>query len=60
MNGELLDCAKVFQLSEVDVLTSSVDLEDVKVFRFGIRSRCLMAAQQEPFHIVKASAVEIM
>ncbi|XP_018022782.1 glutamine-dependent NAD(+) synthetase [Hyalella azteca] len=45
LNGNVVAHTPPFQLSEVDVITAAVDLEDIRVYRHMIASRCHLAAE---------------
>ena len=49
VNGNVVAKQTPFQLTDVDVVTADVDLEEIRVYRHSMRSRCTMAAQTQPF-----------
>ena len=49
LNGDIVARTQPFTLTEVDVITAAVDLEDIRVYRHKIRSRCYVAAQSQPY-----------
>lgn len=53
LNGDLLNRGKQFALEEVEVVISTVDLEDIRSYRNCIRSRSHRAASSQPFPRVK-------
>lgn len=46
LNGRVVARTQPFQLTEVDVIIAAIDLEDIRVYRHMIRSRCQVAAAQ--------------
>ncbi|XP_015913289.1 glutamine-dependent NAD(+) synthetase [Parasteatoda tepidariorum] len=44
INGHMVSIGKQFSLQDVEVITATLDLEDVRIYRNAIRSRNLVAA----------------
>ncbi|XP_065158505.1 glutamine-dependent NAD(+) synthetase isoform X3 [Atheta coriaria] len=44
LNGDLLNYAKQFSLQDVEVTTSTIDLEDIRTYRNSLRSRSAMSS----------------
>lgn len=44
LNGDIIARAKQFSLSDVEVTTATVDLEDIRSYRMALRSRCTLGA----------------
>ncbi|XP_067120928.1 glutamine-dependent NAD(+) synthetase [Centruroides vittatus] len=53
INGHVVSRARQFALQEVEVITATLDLEDVRTYRNSIRSRNSMAAGSEVYPRVK-------
>lgn len=53
INGHIISRAKQFALQEVEVITATLDLEDVRTYRNSIRSRNFMAAESESYPRIK-------
>lgn len=53
VNGELVARQEPFTLADVEVVTAAVDLEEVRVYRYNIRSQCKMGAEVQPFPMVE-------
>ena len=49
INGQIVAQGQQFSISEVEVLTATVDLEDVRVYRNAIRSRTQLASSAVSF-----------
>ncbi|KAK7107921.1 glutamine-dependent NAD(+) synthetase-like [Littorina saxatilis] len=49
VNGQIVAEGPQFTLDEVCVTTATVDLEDVRSYKYGIRSRSEVAARSKPF-----------
>uniref|UniRef100_A0A6A7G1H9 Glutamine-dependent NAD(+) synthetase n=4 Tax=Hirondellea gigas TaxID=1518452 RepID=A0A6A7G1H9_9CRUS len=49
VNGKVVARTQPFQLTEVDVITAAVDLEDIRIYRHMIRSRCAVASQSPSY-----------
>lgn len=49
LNGSLLATTKQFSLEEVDVITATIDLEDIRCYRNSKRSRTHVAAGSESY-----------
>lgn len=52
MNGDLVAQGSQFSLENVEVLTATLDLEDVRSYRAHTSSRCISASRAPPFHRV--------
>ncbi|XP_013415457.1 glutamine-dependent NAD(+) synthetase isoform X2 [Lingula anatina] len=53
INGDIIAQGKQFSLNEVEVLTATLDLEDVRGYKNQIKSRCQSAATCKAFPRVK-------
>ncbi|XP_064090093.1 glutamine-dependent NAD(+) synthetase-like [Macrobrachium nipponense] len=53
LNGEIIAHTKVHTLEEVEVVMAEVDLEAIRRYKAGIRSRCIQAAKSKPFPRIK-------
>ncbi|XP_030056591.1 LOW QUALITY PROTEIN: glutamine-dependent NAD(+) synthetase [Microcaecilia unicolor] len=53
VNGHIVAQGSQFSLDDVEVLTATLDLEDVSSYRAEISSRSLAASQVQPYHRVK-------
>ncbi|KAM4721093.1 glutamine-dependent NAD(+) synthetase [Rhinophrynus dorsalis] len=53
INGDIVAQGSQFSLDEVEVLTATLDLEDVRSYRGHISSRCISASRVKPFHRVQ-------
>ncbi|CAH2325870.1 glutamine-dependent NAD(+) synthetase [Pelobates cultripes] len=53
LNGDLVAQGAQFSLSDVEVLTATLDLEDVRGYRAHISSRCITASRVTSFHRVR-------
>ncbi|XP_035208826.1 glutamine-dependent NAD(+) synthetase-like isoform X1 [Stegodyphus dumicola] len=49
MNGEILSKGETFSLQDIEVITSTLCLEDVKIYRNCIRSRNIAASFSSPY-----------
>jgi len=54
VNGKIVAQGSQFNLTEVEVLTATVDLEEVRSYRVAIASRGVQAAAQPPLNFCKA------
>uniref|UniRef100_A0A6I8SCQ4 Glutamine-dependent NAD(+) synthetase n=1 Tax=Xenopus tropicalis TaxID=8364 RepID=A0A6I8SCQ4_XENTR len=52
LNGDIVAQGSQFSLTDVEVLTATLDLEDVRSYRAQISSRCISASRVRPFHRV--------
>ncbi|KAG8438284.1 hypothetical protein GDO86_008826 [Hymenochirus boettgeri] len=52
LNGDIVAQGSQFSLMDVEVLTATLDLEDVRSYRAQISSRCISASRVTPFHRV--------
>ncbi|KAM9302411.1 glutamine-dependent NAD(+) synthetase isoform 1-T1 [Gastrophryne carolinensis] len=52
INGDLVAQGAQFSLENVEVLTATLDLEDVRSYRAHTSSRCISASRVTPFHRV--------
>ncbi|KAM4652755.1 glutamine-dependent NAD(+) synthetase [Discoglossus pictus] len=52
LNGDIVAQGSQFSLADVEVITATLDLEDVRSFRAHISSRCISASHVTPFHRV--------
>ncbi|XP_075044348.1 glutamine-dependent NAD(+) synthetase isoform X2 [Mixophyes fleayi] len=50
INGDIVSQGSQFSLDNVEVLTATLDLEDVRSFRAHTSSRCISASRVPPFH----------
>ena len=55
LNGQILAQGSQFSLSEVEVVTATIDLESVRAHRTS-SSRRMQSAQAEPYHRVSVNA----
>ncbi|XP_076065645.1 glutamine-dependent NAD(+) synthetase-like [Oratosquilla oratoria] len=53
LNGDIVAQTILYNLSEVEVITATIDLEDIRKYRTSIRSRTLHGAQSEAYPRVK-------
>ncbi|OCT83757.1 glutamine-dependent NAD(+) synthetase [Xenopus laevis] len=53
VNGDIVAQGSQFSLTDVEVLTATLDLEDVRSYRAQISSRCISASRVRPFHRVR-------
>lgn len=44
INGEIINRSKQFTLQDVEVITATIDLEDIRAYRNAIRSRSYVSA----------------
>ena len=49
LNGNIISKAPLFTLNEIELVTATVDLEDIRVYKHLIRSRCLHGAKTKSF-----------
>ncbi|MCL4136755.1 UNVERIFIED_CONTAM: hypothetical protein GTU68_039366, partial [Idotea baltica] len=49
LNGSIIACATPFSLADIQVVTATIDLESIRVYRHMIRSRSLHAAKSTKF-----------
>ncbi|XP_072941486.1 glutamine-dependent NAD(+) synthetase isoform X1 [Epargyreus clarus] len=49
VNGEIVSRGLQFALHDVEVVTATIDLEDIRSYRTSIRSRTHLAASNKPF-----------
>ncbi|XP_041973057.1 glutamine-dependent NAD(+) synthetase [Aricia agestis] len=49
VNGQIVSRGLQFALTDVEVVTATIDLEDIRSYRAQIRSRCHLAASNPPF-----------
>lgn len=49
MNGELIAKTRAYSLADVEIVVSTVDLEDIRQYRNSIRSWTRVAASTAPF-----------
>ncbi|XP_073433487.1 glutamine-dependent NAD(+) synthetase-like [Dendrobates tinctorius] len=52
INGDIVAQGSQFSLENVEVLTATLDLEDVRSYRAHTSSRCISASRVPPFHIM--------
>ncbi|XP_056383569.1 glutamine-dependent NAD(+) synthetase isoform X3 [Hyla sarda] len=52
INGDIVAQGAQFSLENVEVLTATLDLEDVRSYRAHTSSRCISASRNPPFHRV--------
>ncbi|XP_073514933.1 glutamine-dependent NAD(+) synthetase isoform X1 [Phyllobates terribilis] len=50
INGDIVAQGSQFSLESVEVLTATLDLEDVRSYRAHTSSRCISASRVSPFH----------
>ncbi|KAG9471780.1 hypothetical protein GDO78_022853 [Eleutherodactylus coqui] len=50
INGDIVAQGSQFSLENVEVLTATLDLEDVRSYRAHTSSRCISASRVPPFH----------
>jgi len=55
LNGDIVARTAQYSIQEVEVATATIDLEDIRAYRNGFRSRCLKAAASEAFPRVKVA-----
>ncbi|KAJ3260780.1 glutamine-dependent NAD(+) synthetase [Boothiomyces macroporosus] len=48
LNGKILAQSSQFSLNDVEVISATIDLDEIKSFRGGIMSRGMQAAQSDP------------
>lgn len=53
LNGAIVAHTNIHTLEEVEVITAAVDLEVIRRYKAGIRSRCIQAAKSKPFPRIK-------
>ncbi|XP_075423341.1 glutamine-dependent NAD(+) synthetase isoform X2 [Ascaphus truei] len=53
LNGDIVAQGSQFSLNDVEVLTATIDLEDVRSYRAQFSSRCISASKVTSFHRVK-------
>lgn len=49
LNGSIIARTTPYSLSEVEIITATVDLESIRCYRSLIRSRCLHASQSQAY-----------
>ena len=49
VNGDIVARAQMYTLNEIELITATVDLEDIRVYRHLIRSRSLHGAKSESY-----------
>lgn len=54
LNGDIIAQGSQFSLNDVEVLTATLDLEDIRSYRAEISSRSLAATKVVPYHRIKA------
>ncbi|XP_053305509.1 glutamine-dependent NAD(+) synthetase [Spea bombifrons] len=53
LNGDIVAQGSQFSLNDAEVLTATLDLEDVRTYRAHISSRCISASRVTPYHRVQ-------
>lgn len=55
LNGSIIARTTPYSLSEVEIITATVDLESIRCYRSLIRSRCLHASQSQAYPRVQVN-----